>query len=298
MIMTTFRIDCSFIRNGTLFKKIQMIIPFLFLLTQPVFADEHLIFGIQPYLSNSELHKRFDPLAEYLSKKLAQPVQVRIGKNYQHHIDYIGRDSVDIAFIGPAPYIKLTEQYGRQSLLARLETHGGPYYVGKIIVRMDSPLTAMKELKGKRFAFGDPNSTLSYLVPSYMLWENGIKLGDLGGFSFLQSHDNVALGVLTGDYDAGSVKEEVFNKYAGQGLRAIATTPQIPEHVFIARAGLPDKTKVTLKQALFKLKETADGRKIVAGIKGPTTNITEAKDSDYDELRQIIRTLRDIGLTE
>lgn len=296
--MVRFQLNGLLIKKSTLLKKTFIAISLLMLLAQSAFCDEHLIFGIQPYLTSSELHKRFDPLAEYLSKELSRPVRISIGKDYQHHIDHIGRGMVDIAIIGPAPYIKLTEKYGQQSLLARLETHGDPYYVGKIIVHIEAPFTTLKELKGKRFAFGDPNSTLSYLVPSYMLWENGIKLENLGGFSFLHSHNNVALGVLSGDYDAGAVKEEIFKKYAAHGLKALATTPQIPEHVFVSRAGLPNKTKIAIQKALFKLKENPDGRKIMEGLKGPTTNITPSKDSDYDELRQTIKTLRDIGLTE
>ena len=278
-------------------KKIHLTFFLLICFAQPVLGSDDLIFAIQPYLTNNEIQKRFDPLAQYLSKELEIPVRVRIGRDYQHHIDYIGRGMVDIAFIGPAPYVKLTALYGKQSLLARLETHGTPYYLGMIITRIDSPFGDIKSLEGKRFAFGDPNSTLSYLVPIYMLWENGITLEKLNGFSFLHSQNNVALGVLSGDYEAGAVKEEIFKKYASQGLKAIATSPKIPEHVFISRVDLPDKMKNAVKKALFKLKATPEGRKIMEGIKGPTTNITTVKDSDYDELRKMINKLREIGLT-
>lgn len=295
--MVSFQFGGLLVWKSNLFRKTSITIFLFLLLTKPAFGNDPLVFGVQPYLTKNELHKRFDPLVEHLSKELSRPVTVRVGRDYLHHIDYIGRKMVDLAFIGPAPYIKLTEKYGLQPLLARLETNGTPYYVGKIIVSVNSPLITLKGLKGKRFAFGDPDSTLSYLVPSYMLLKKGVKLEYLGGFSFLHSHNNVALGVLAGDYDAGAIKEEVFKKYAPKGLKAIATTPQIPEHVFLSRADFPEKLKSRVKKALFKLKETSQGRKILEGIKGPTTNITTAKDSDYDELRQIIKTLRDIGIT-
>ena len=52
-------------------------------------AQEHLVLGIHPYLPATELIDRFTPLAEYLSKKMGQPVILEIAKDYQIHIDNV-----------------------------------------------------------------------------------------------------------------------------------------------------------------------------------------------------------------
>ncbi len=77
--------------------------------------------------------------------------------------------------------------------------------------------------------------------------EIGGDLENLKKYEFLGSHNNVALGVLGGYYDAGGVKEGVFYKYKGRGLKMLAKSPGIAEHVFVASANLPEATINTLR---------------------------------------------------
>ncbi|MGD8312623.1 MAG: PhnD/SsuA/transferrin family substrate-binding protein, partial [Gammaproteobacteria bacterium] len=210
-------------------------------------------------------------------------------------MDYIGRDEVDIAFMGPALYVALVDKYGPKPLLARLEIEGDPVFRGKIITLKDSPITSLAELKGKHFAFGDPESTMSHLVPRFMLREAGVGLEDLAEYRFLGNHTNVALGVLAGDFDAGAVKEEVFREFEQRGLQALATTPAFSEHLFVARSTLPAQTVATLREALYRLRDTPEGRIILAGIKDRLTGMVPVEDSDYDNLREILNTLQRTG---
>jgi phosphonate transport system substrate-binding protein len=162
-------------------------------------ANKPLVLGIHPYKTPSKLIKAFTPLAQYISEQINMPIEVHISKDYQTHIDNIGNKKINIGYLGPASYIKLTRQYGKKPILAQLEINGKPTFQGKIIVRKDSPFHTLADLKNKLFAFGDPNSTMSHLVPRFMLSEAGIKIPSMLKHKFLGSHDNVALGVLTGD---------------------------------------------------------------------------------------------------
>ena len=259
-------------------------------------AQKSLTLGIHPYLPAMELVMRFTPLADYLSKKLGRPVTVKVAKNYQEHIDRIGKDNIDIAYMGPAPYVKMADVYGKKPLLARLEIKGKPAFQGMIIVSKKSTLHNLADLSGKHFASGDPDSTMSHLVPRFMLWEAGVNIDKLAGHAFLNSHHNVALGVLIGDYDAGAVKEEVFYKYEKRGLRAIAKTPLISEHLFVTRSTLPLKTVHALRNALYHLKDNEEGRVIMSAIKGSMTGMVPVNDGDYDNLRIILQALEKLGV--
>ena len=187
------------------------------LLCASVHAD--LILEVHPFKPPTQLVAAFAPLADYLSGKLGQPVTVRIAKDYQTHIEAIGNDAVDLAYLGPVAYVKLRAAYGPRPLLARQQIGNSPVFHGKIFVRQNSPLQTLADLKGQRFAFTEPHSTMGYLVPRYQLWQAGIPVERLATYQFLGDHVNVALGVLTGDYDAGAVKEDVFELYKGRGLR-------------------------------------------------------------------------------
>ena len=266
----------------------------LFFGVPAAYAHDTMVLAVHPYLPDAELIEKYQPLADYLSKKVGHPIEVGIGKDYQDHIDSIGQNEVDIAFMGPAPYVLLVERYGKKPLLCRLQSGGTPFFRGMIVTRKDSQIKTLADLKGHRFAFGDPNSTLSTLVPQFMLLENGVQLSELKNIGYLRNHDNVALGVLAGDFDAGGVKEEVYYRYKDRGLVVLATTPLIAEEAFVARSDLPSEIFAKLQSALFRLNDSDEGRKILQSYKNSIAEIAPATDSDYDSLREILKKLSKI----
>ncbi|MDH5327263.1 MAG: phosphate/phosphite/phosphonate ABC transporter substrate-binding protein [Gammaproteobacteria bacterium] len=259
-------------------------------------AGETLTLGVHPYKSASKIIKAYSPLADYLHQKLNMQVSITIAPDYLTHIQKIGRDEIDIAYLGPASYVEMVEKFGQKPILARQAINGKPTFQGKIIIRNNSPYRSLSELKGTRFAFGDPSSTMSHLVPRYMLIQSGVDTDQLASHSFLGSHDNVALAVLTGDYDAGAVKEAVFYKYKNKGLKVLASTPAFSEHLFVTRKNMPPELVQRLRGLLYVLHESQQGRTILSRIKADITSMQPAADADYDNLRSVISQLKLQGI--
>jgi len=270
-------------------RSLLLLIAMIFVPTSDVLADKALVLGVHPYKSATELQQAYSPLVNYLSRELGMPVELQISPNYEQHIERIGKDMVDIAYMGPASYVELVEKYGPKPLIARQFINGKPTFHGKIIARQDSAIRSITNLEGKRFAFGDPESTMSHLVPQYMLQQAGIHPAET---KFLGSHNNVALAVLSGDFDAGAVKEEVYEKYASRGLKAIASTPALSEHLFVARSTLDTALIKKICTAFFTLKDKPDGATIMGSIKKNLTAFGEVSDHDYDNLRHILSELK------
>jgi len=248
-----------------------------------------IVIGVHPYLPPVELKKRFNPLLQYLSEQTDTSIELSISKDYETHIENIGNKLFDMAYLGPSSYVGLVDKYGSHSLLARLEIKGKPYFNGYIVVKQDSDLHELKQLNGKKFAFGSPKSTMSYLVPRYMLREAGVSLESLSDYKFQGNHRNVALSVLLGEFDAGAVKEEVYFKFKEKGLRKIAISPSISEHVFVCRQGLPQQQHKKMQEAMYKLSKTDAGRQILKSIKKSVSGLAPVNDKDYDNLRVIMR---------
>ena len=251
-------------------------------------AGGSLTLWIHPYLPATELTERFAPLVEYLERELEQPVEVHIQRSYQTHVDMVGRDLADIAYVGPSSYIQITRQYGRKPLLVKIEVNGAPYFRGIIAVREEAPYTTLADLAGKSFAFGDFNSTMSHIVPRIMLMQSGIPTTKLAHHDFLGSHHDVALAVLGGYFEAGAVKQEVFETYRSRGLRMLATTPPIPNHLFLTRSNLPPELIIRIRNALLALNESPEKNKILTMMEDSATGLLPVSDQDYDEFRQLV----------
>lgn len=265
---------------------------------QDEFDSNTLAICVHPYKSSTLIYRSFSPMAKYLSQKIGKPVAIHIAANYEEQIKTVGGNSMCIGYMGPASYVKLVQQYGKQRILARQAINGKPEFHGKIISRKDSEIKTLADLKGKRFAFGDPDSTMSHLVPRYLLIEAGITSNTLKSYKFLGNHDNVALGVLMGNFDAGAVKEEVYYKYEKRGLKAIATTPALSEHLFVASRNISDSIVKALRDALLRANQSAQGLNALHAIKTTISAFVPAKDSNYDNLRKILHFLKAHGITK
>jgi len=257
----------------------------------PSQAQDRLILGVHPYLQHQEIKQRFSPLADYLSAGLGIDVEVRVGQNYQAHLQALANNQIDVAYLGPSLFVKLLRTNATLPLLARLEADGSPTFTGHIVVRKDSPLKNLQDLKGKVMAFGDPESTMGTLVPRALLLQKGIDLDDLAYYHHYAGHTNVALAVLTGDADAGAVKEEVFRKYTDRGLKSLMETPAISEHVFVASSSLNRAMVRKLRDLLLGISTPEQVKLVLKPIKRSATGLVSATKADYLTLRQLMEDL-------
>ena len=251
--------------------------------------------GVHPYLPELFVKQRFMPLVEYLSRLLERPVVLSVSPDYRSHIQRIAAGELDLAYLGPASYVKLVDEFGPFPLIARQLVLGEPLFNGVIFTHADTNIGSIKELRGHTFAFGDPSSTMSHLLPRYVLLQAGIGLDDLAGHDFVGNHQAVALAVLRGDFDAGAVKQEVFAAYRRRGLQLLALTPSVSEHLFVAARTMPDAQVEELRQLFYGLDNSAPGRKVLRSIKRSVTGMGPVTDADYDNLRAIIAALREDG---
>lgn len=251
-----------------------------------------LLLGVHPYLPCHQIKEKFTPLAVYLSREMDRPVRIRIGSSYQAHINAIGRDQLDIAYIGPAEYLLMEKKYGPKPLIARQVTYGHPTFKGIIFVRDDSHVTSLADLGKGEFAFVGTNSTMGYLIPLIMLKKENLPLIAGHHYKFLKTHEDVVLGVLSGDFEAGAVKEETYEKFSAQGLRILATTPSVTEHLFITRSSLDQSVITRLQKALIKLGNNDAGQKILHAIKASITGFAPVTEDDFMSLKQMLAQLQ------
>lgn len=253
-------------------------------------AGESLRLGLYPYLAATELVKKFSPLAQYLGQEMGQPVTLEIASSYREHIGKMGREELDVAFMGPLSYIELTEQFGDKPIVAGFAINGNATYHGMIVVNRESPFRTLADLRGRRFAFGSVDSTMGFFVPRFMLHNSGVEITDLGSYDHIANQQNVALGVLMDDYDAGAIREAVFKVYETEGLRALATSLALPEHLFVAAKRLGVKKVRALATAMQALnQESAAGQSILGALQKDLTALVPTEDRHYQELRTLFR---------
>jgi phosphonate transport system substrate-binding protein len=256
-----------------------------------------LTLAVHPYLPALEIERRFRPLADHLARRIGRKIGISVSSDYAVHIRRVGTHAVDLAYLGPAPYVDLIKTHGHEFfLLARQETTGRPAFHGHIVVADTSDIRTLADLRGRSFAFGDPRSTMGHLVPLYMLLETGVKLDDLTSHRFLGGHRNVALAVLSDDLAAGALKEDIFEDYRARGLRSIAVSPALSDHLFVATCALPAGLAEDIRAVLLTIGRDPADRAVLTAVQPDLTGLIPVADSDYDGLRRILDRLAREGV--
>lgn len=246
----------------------------------PASAGERLVMGVHPFKPAVELHQIFRPIADAMAAKLGRPVELQIGKTYEDTAERLGRGQFDFCYLGPNIYAKYGPKLGLRPL-AQIVNAGSPTFRGVIVAKKGGAIRSLADLRGRRFAFGDRDSTLTHVVPVYMLVEAGVRVAELGKFAFIGTHDNLALNVVAGTFDAAGIMPDIAAKYPD--LQVIATSPALPEHVFAASPSLDKATFDALQEALLNLDPA-----LRKGIKASLTGMQRVNDRDFDVLRRIL----------
>lgn len=244
--------------------------------------------GIVPLESPAVMFRKFNPLAEYLGKKVKHRIDLRVAVDFESAVEDIGKGTTQLCFMTPSTYIEAHDKYGVKVLVKAL-SEGKPFHHSVVVTRTDSGINSVEDLRGRSFAFGDLHSTSSHIVPRAMLLEAGVDIKDLHYYNYLGHHDDVARAVISGDFDAGGIMESTAEKFRREGLKFLKVSEDIPEFNICVAADLDPALLAELKDALISLDGgTGEGSEILEAINAGYTGFVPASDEDYDNVRQMM----------
>lgn len=230
------------------------------------------------------MHRRLTPLTEYLGAELGRPVRLQLSPDMPSAIASLAAGEVDLAYLTPVAYLRAHSEGGAQ-LIAKTVTDGRASFQLMIVVREDSPLQTVADLKGARFAFGDSAALLQRAV----VVGAGMPLDQLREFRFLGHYDNIVRGVLSGDFDAGILKDTMAFKWQGKGIRVLYRSPQLPPYNIAASAALDDHTVEKLRAAFLQLNSTdARHAQVIRALDKKYDGFAPVTNGEYDIVRQLI----------
>ena len=212
-----------------------------------------VLFGIIPRYNPMVMYRNYQPLMDYLSAHTPYRFELKLSRNYPDAVRMLRTGETQVASLGDLTFAEAFRQFGSLPVAKPLNNLGQPFYRSAIIVRSDSPIQQLTDLKGKSFAFGDIHSTSGNLIPRDFLFRNGVSLFDLQRFENLDSHDAVAKAVLKGKVDAGAVKDVVAQRYSAHGLRILSFSEPIPGVPIVAHPDAPPELVNALRKALLSI---------------------------------------------
>ena len=250
-------------------------------------SAEKLLIGLIPEQNIFKQMERYEPLAEYLSRKTGAKVSLKILPRYGNIIENFQSSELDGAFFGSFTYALAHAKAGVEVLARPVALDNTSTYYGMIFVRKDSGIRTARDMKGKQFAFVDKATTAGYLLPLEYFHDHGIPeyKGFLKEAYFTGTHEDAVYDVLNRKADVGAAKNTVFNRLAkgdpriGKELIVLARSPDVPENALALRKDLAAAVRSRLKEALLNMHMDPDGKQVLERF--GALQFIETTDEDY-----------------
>ncbi len=224
---------------------------------------------------------RYKPLIAYLTKELGVKVEFYVVSDYAGVIEGMKAKKIQFAALGPMSYAQAYKVTGGnvEPSFTSVTLDGESGYHSVVVVKASSPYQTLDDLKGKSFAFADPNSTSGYLFPSFYLKKMGKNPETFfGKTGFSGSHENGVIAIMNGTYDAaathwanensGNLARMIKKNMIKAGdVRVIWTSPLIPNSPWTILKDLPEQMKDDVKKAFleYQVKDPDGFQKLTDG---------------------------------
>lgn len=255
---------------------------------QPVASDSIRV-GFDLRASPQEDARQYLPFLNYLSGATGLDFVLRFTPAGRDLSSDLAEGHIQLAMMGAVSYIEARQEHGAVILARGLNLAGRGEYQSFIVVRPDSPLRELVDLRGHRLAFGSRDSTQGHLIPRIMLARLGIDLQDLGGYGYTGSHEACANAVLSRGFDACGLQDTMAQDMARTGLlRVLAHSRDYPSSGVVASAELDAARRERIRSALLAFDPEADYMRDFYHWERTEMprGFVNADDADYDELRR------------
>ena len=286
--------NCQYLSVRKLLSPVLLVILQLCLFTQIGYsqpAKEEIRVTIIPHRSNLGNEEAYNAFFKAMEKGTGFVFSWVGGKSYDDVVNNIKTGLADIGYVGPFAYVDAQDSFGVTLMCRTLSEDGEEFYHSMIVTKKDSGITSLKDLKGKSFAFTDRKSTSGYLFPMTELKKAGIALTDFSAVQFLQKHANSLLAVYKGHVDAGATSVTAIDKVEidMNTLNIIWKSEPIYRGPWIARKDLAEEKVKKIKQAMLKIGAPGKPENEAIFNELTTKGFVEVKDSDYDNVREVIK---------
>lgn len=246
-----------------------------------------LTIGLIPEQNIFRQMERYEPLAGYISKKIGIKIKLKVLPRYGNIIDNFVSAGMDGAFFGSFTYALAHAKLGVEVLARPEDKEGISAYHGLLLVRKDSRIRSVEDMRGKRFAFVDKATTAGYLLPLAYFKRHGIAdyRTYLKETYFAGTHEDVIDDVLNKKADIGAAKNTVFDRLAKAEARyrnelvVLDTSPNVPENSLAVKKDLAADVKKQLQEALLKMHDDPEGRAVLDTF--GARKFIETTDRDY-----------------
>ncbi|MDH4011921.1 MAG: phosphate/phosphite/phosphonate ABC transporter substrate-binding protein, partial [Desulfobacterales bacterium] len=223
-------------------------------------------------ISPKETFVYYQQILDYISRSIGKESELIQRKTYAEINELFGKGEIDLVFICSGPYATGREKYGFE-LLATPQVLGSHFYNSYLIVNKNSSIYSLGDLRGRVFAFTDPQSNTGKLVPTYWLMQMGERPETFFRKTiYTYSHDNAIVAVAKGLVDGAAIDGLIWEYYHHKFPAFTSSTRIIkksePHGIppLVAARHLSPQDKENIRKLLFSMHQDPEGKKVLESL--------------------------------
>ena len=238
---------------------------------------------------------------DYLAKKLTfsgiTAGKVLVVEKMHMLAQALKEGKVDLFHDSVVPTLVLSKRAGSVPILRQWK-YGEADYKGLIVVKKNSGIDSLADLKGKVIAFEEPHSTSATVLPRMLLEEKKFKLIQIktpgtvkpDAIGYVYGSDGNSVNVLiTGGADAATTIHREFDRLkpdVRDSLKVLDTTVTVPRNLVAVRNNLNPKLLKELKEVLLNMDKDPEGQGVLKRSQN-TARFDEIPPGSLDQLKSI-----------
>jgi phosphonate transport system substrate-binding protein len=218
-------------------------------------------FDVVPQLTAAKIYATWSPLLQRVGQETGMCFDLRVSPTIPEFEQRLLKGESDFSFVNPYHAVLAYQKKKYQPLLADSQD----LLTGIVVVRTDSGIKSLEDLKGKQVTFPAPNSFAASLLIRAELAKKKIDIHPV----FVKTHSNVYRSVINKDATGGGGVNNTLDNEATevrQQLRVLFETSAYTPHPVVTHPSISVSIRERFLKSMDKLTQDEEGRKILEGI--------------------------------
>ena len=255
-----------------------------------VIAETEILFAVHPLHNPTRLFHVYQPLVDLINEQVGPTYRVKLetSRDYAAFEAKLADKKFHVAV--PNPYQTLTSEAHGYRIMGKMSSDRR--FRGIIVVRRDSNIASLADLKGAPISFPAPTALAATMMPRMFLYEHGLGAADINA-RYVGSQESAIMNVLLGKTVAGGTWPPPWEALLrrrpelAEQLEVKWETEPLINNGLVVREGVPRELADGLATVVFHLHEHQRGKAILEAME--IDRFEPADRSTFEPVRRFIR---------
>lgn len=255
--------------------------------TEPVFKQKDIyLFGVHPLHNPSRLFHIYQPMIDYINAHLQESeLRMEASRNYATYDKKLFSGYYHFAL--PNPYQTVISMQHGYRVFGKMADDAN--FRGIILLRKDSGITTVEELKGKTVSYPAPTALAATIMPQWYLYKHGININEDITNRYVGSQESSIMNVYLGKSAAAATWPPPWNAFIKEKPEIAKEifikweTDSLPSNALVVRKDIPQILVDKISKIIFALHTHEQGKKILKAME--LSKYQAADDSTYDSVK-------------